>query len=126
VTRFPAYSDFPEILAQAVENKSVDPALGIRVSVACREDVTQGKLWAYGDPKRRLSKRKKDELDLIRLAEAYPDLKSRYPSELLAQIADKLRRCHSCRDTLGLKNWSAAWPRLGVCGKNRSLAVAAR
>ncbi len=48
--------------------------------------MTQGKLWAYGDPKRRLSKRKKDELDLIRLAEAYPDLKSLYPSELLEQL----------------------------------------
>jgi hypothetical protein len=32
--------------------------LGIRVKVACREDVMQGKLWAYGDPERRLSKRK--------------------------------------------------------------------
>ena len=60
--------------------------LGIRVKVACREDVTQGKLWAYGDPHRRLSKRKKDELDLIRLAEAYPELKSRYPSELREQL----------------------------------------
>jgi hypothetical protein len=54
------------------------------VKVACREDVTQGKLWAYGDP--HLSKRKKDELDLIRLAEAYPELKSLYPSELREQL----------------------------------------
>ena len=60
--------------------------LGIRVKVACREDVAQGKLWAYSDPRRRLSKRKKDELDLIRLAEAYPDLKSLYPTELLDQM----------------------------------------
>jgi hypothetical protein len=60
--------------------------LGIRVKVACREDVTQGKLWAYGDPNRRLSKRKKDELDLIRLAEAYPELKALYPSELREQL----------------------------------------
>jgi hypothetical protein len=29
-----------------------------------------------------LSKRKKDELDLIRLAEVYPDLKRLYPGEL--------------------------------------------
>jgi hypothetical protein len=33
-----------------------------------------------------LSKRKKDELDLIRLAEAYPELKSLYPDELREQI----------------------------------------
>ncbi len=46
--------------------------LGVRVKVACLEDVTQGKLWAYAEPGRRLSKRKKDELDLIRLGEAYP------------------------------------------------------
>jgi hypothetical protein len=72
---------------QAFPARSVDAnVLGIRVKVACREDVAQGKLWAYGDPQRRLSKRKKDELDLIRLAEAYPELKSRYPSELREQL----------------------------------------
>ena len=60
--------------------------LGNPVKIACLEDVTRGKLWAYGDPRRRLSKRKKDELDLIRLAERYPELKSLYPSELREQI----------------------------------------
>lgn len=60
--------------------------LGIRTKVACLEDVTQGKLWAYSDPSRRLSKRKKDELDLIRLAEAYPSLKALYPAGLINQI----------------------------------------
>src|ERR1700689_288277 len=68
---------------QAFPARSLEAnVLGIRVKVACREDVTQGKLWTYADPQRRLSKRKKDELDLIRLAEAYPELKSLYPSEL--------------------------------------------
>jgi hypothetical protein len=33
-----------------------------------------------------LSKRKKDELDLIRLAEAHPELRSAYPSELRNEI----------------------------------------
>ena len=60
--------------------------LGQNVKVACLEDVTQGKLWAYLDPQRRFSKRKKDELDLIRLAEAYPALKSMYPDELVKLI----------------------------------------
>ena len=60
--------------------------LGVQVKIACLEDVTQGKLWAYGDPRRRLSKRKKDELDLIRLAEAYPYLKTIYPDELREQL----------------------------------------
>ena len=56
------------------------------MKVACLQDVTRGKLWAYGDPQRRLSKRKKGELDLIRLAEAYPELKSLYPVELQEQL----------------------------------------
>ncbi len=60
--------------------------LGVQVRVASLEDVTRGKLWAYSDPERRLSKRKKDELDLIRLAEAYPELKAFYPRELLEQL----------------------------------------
>jgi hypothetical protein len=60
--------------------------LGVHVRVACLEDIAQGKLWAYGDPKRRLSKRKKDELDLIRPAEKYPELRSMYPPELQEQI----------------------------------------
>jgi len=75
----PRYQAF---VARAVEAR----VLGVPVRIASLEDVTQGKLWAYGDPRRRLSKRKKDELDLIRLAEAYPELKTRYPAELQQQI----------------------------------------
>jgi hypothetical protein len=72
---------------QAFLDRSVEAVvLGVHVRVACLEDVTRGKLWAYGDPRRRLSKRKKDELDLIRLAEAYPDLRSLYPRELQEQL----------------------------------------
>jgi len=68
---------------QAFPARSVEAeVLGIRVKIACVDDVTQGKLWAYSDSRRRLSKRKKDELDLIRLAEACPRLKSLYPIEL--------------------------------------------
>jgi hypothetical protein len=73
---------YQAFLARSVEAE----ALGVRVRVACLEDVTRGKLWAYGDPQRRLSKRKKDELDLIRLAEAHPELKSQYPTELRDQL----------------------------------------
>jgi len=73
---------YQAFLARSVEAE----VLGIRVRIACLEDVTHGKLWAYGDPRRRLSKRKKDELDLIRLAEAYPELKTLYPVELQEQL----------------------------------------
>ena len=68
---------------RAFLSRSVEAeVLGVRVRVASLDDVAQGKLWAYADPQRRLSKRKKDELDLIRLAEAHPELKSAYPSAL--------------------------------------------
>jgi hypothetical protein len=73
---------YQAFLARSVESE----VLGIRVRIACIEDVTRGKLWAYGDPGRRLSKRKKDELDLIRLGEAYPELRSLYPRELVEQL----------------------------------------
>jgi hypothetical protein len=75
------YQPFP---ARSVEAE----VLGAPVRVACLEDVTQGKLWAWSDSRRRLSKRKKDELDLIRLAESYPALKSLYPSELRQQLGE--------------------------------------
>lgn len=71
---FPARSEEHEVLA-------------VYARVACLEDVVQGKLWAYGDPQRRLSKRKKDELDLIRLAEVYPQVRTRYPKAILDQLA---------------------------------------
>ena len=73
---------YQAFLARSVESE----VLGIRVRIASLQDVTQGKLWAYSDPQRRLSKRKKDELDLIRLAEAHPELKSAYPSDLRNEI----------------------------------------
>jgi hypothetical protein len=73
---------YQPFLSRAVEFE----VLGIPVKVACREDVARGKLWAYSDLKRRLSKRKKDELDLIRLADAHPELKRLYPQELVDQL----------------------------------------
>jgi hypothetical protein len=60
--------------------------LGVPVRVACLRDTTQGKLWAFRDPTRRFSKRKKDELDLIRLAEAWPELRVMYPKDLLEEM----------------------------------------
>jgi hypothetical protein len=45
-----------------------------------------GKIWAWGDEKRRLSKRKKDELDLIRISETYPDLRRLMPDEIRKQF----------------------------------------
>jgi hypothetical protein len=76
--QFKTDSRYQQFLSRASEAT----VLGVAVKVAALEDVAQGKLWAWSDPSRRLSKRKKDELDLIRLAEAHPHLLPPYPEEL--------------------------------------------
>ncbi|MEY2502172.1 MAG: hypothetical protein QOI07_2506 [Verrucomicrobiota bacterium] len=60
--------------------------LGQTVPVAAVRDIVQGKVWAWEDAQRRLSKRKKDELDLIRLGEAYPELRVEMPRAIVAQL----------------------------------------
>jgi hypothetical protein len=60
--------------------------LGQMVPVADLNDIVQGKVWAWSDEKRRLSKRKKDELDLIRIAETYPELQKNMPREIRSQL----------------------------------------
>lgn len=80
--RFTADGRYQGFLSRAVDAT----VLGISVKVASLEDVTRGKLWAYTDPSRRLSKRKKDELDLIRLGEAYPELRLLFPEEVRKQF----------------------------------------
>jgi hypothetical protein len=54
--------------------------------VADLKDIVQGKVWAWGDGQRRLSKRKKDELDLIRIGEAYPEMRPDMPREIVSQL----------------------------------------
>ena len=61
--------------------------LGIRLRVASLPDLVQAKIWAWSDPQRRLSKRKKDELDLIRIAEKYPRFISQLPEAIRQQLA---------------------------------------
>ena len=60
--------------------------LGCRVPVADLKDIVQGKIWAWSDEKRRLSKRKKDEADLIRIAESFPELRDLMPREIVDQF----------------------------------------
>jgi hypothetical protein len=60
--------------------------LGMPVPVATLENVIRGKVWAWQDAQRRLSKRKKDELDLIRIAEIRPDLRHLIPVEITKQL----------------------------------------
>jgi hypothetical protein len=65
-----------------VDRAALRPILGMDVPVAALEDVVQGKLWAWSDPDRRLSKHSKDETDLIRLGEVYPHIRSMLPASI--------------------------------------------
>ena len=73
------YQDF-------VNDTKVHEVLGQQVPVASLENIVAGKIWAWSDERRRLSKRKKDELDLIRIAEAYPDFREVMPGEIRQQL----------------------------------------
>jgi hypothetical protein len=75
----PRYGDF-------VERASVHEVLGLRLPVASIEDVLQGKIWAASHPERRSTKRRKDLLDIERLIEFYPALKTRVPDDILEQL----------------------------------------
>jgi hypothetical protein len=62
------YQDF---ISRGIRKK----VLGQQMKVGALEDVLQGKLWAYSDKQKRMSKRQKDLADIYRLVEAYPRLK---------------------------------------------------
>lgn len=75
----PRYQDF-------LDDTKVYTVLNQQVPVASVENVARGKVWAWSDPNRRLSKRKKDELDLIRILETYPHLAHLMPAEIRQQL----------------------------------------
>ena len=60
--------------------------LGNFIPVARLEDIMQGKIWAWKDPERRPTKRKKDELDLMRIAEAFPKLRHLIPNDIVSNL----------------------------------------
>lgn len=76
----PRYFDFPERAAKR-------DILGLPLWVAAAEDVLDGKIWAAQDPARRGSKRRKDLLDIERLIEAHPELRSRVPAGILTRFS---------------------------------------
>lgn len=73
------YFDFPA-------RSSLREVLGMQLPVASVEDVLDGKVWAALDPERRVSKRRKDLLDIGRLLDVHPSLRSRVPGEILARL----------------------------------------
>jgi hypothetical protein len=76
----PRYFDFPS-------RSKEQEVLGLRLPVASIEDVLNGKIWAAQDPERRASKRRKDLLDIERLIEAHPQLRSQVPQDLLSRLS---------------------------------------
>ena len=78
-TTDPRYQDF-------LVDTSERDVLGLKIPVASLERIIQGKIWAWEDSTRRLSKRKKDELDLLRIAETYPKLRRLIPAEIAKQL----------------------------------------
>jgi len=76
----PRYQEF-------MRNATIKNVLGYEMKVATKEDVLAGKMWAYSDKERRMSKRQKDLADIARLIEAYPELADKIPVE----IRDKLK-----------------------------------
>jgi hypothetical protein len=74
---------YQPFIAAAVPAK----VLGCDAMVASLPDLVTGKVLAWSDPQRRLSKRKKDEADLIRLAEDHPEVRPLLPEELRRQLA---------------------------------------
>jgi hypothetical protein len=64
---------------QFLLNAAEKTVLSYSMLVAQKEDVLRGKLWAYQDEARRRSKRQKDLADILRLVEAFPELKTLLP-----------------------------------------------
>ena len=69
-----------------LSDTTVHDVLGQQVPVASLTNIVRGKVWAWSDQKRRLSKRKKDELDLIRILETYPQLYDLMPPGIRSQV----------------------------------------
>jgi Nucleotidyl transferase AbiEii toxin, Type IV TA system len=87
----PMYQDFLD----RIVTKDV---LNVQAKVASLPDLVQGKIRAWSDPERRLSKRAKDQTDLFRIAEHYPEMINLLPEKLKADIIeDQLARLHRTR-----------------------------
>lgn len=78
-TKDARYAGFPD-------RAEVRETLGLQLRVAALADLVQAKVWAWFDPKRGLSRRKKDELDLIRVAEKYPQFIPQLPEAIRCQL----------------------------------------
>jgi len=75
------YQDF-------IHDVTTREVLGQGVPVASLANLIRGKVCALHDTKRRPTKRKKDELDLMRILEAYPETRQLMPEEIKQQVPE--------------------------------------
>ena len=73
--------------ARFLDHAEAKEVLEIVLPVARPEDLLQGKIWAAQDPTRRPSTQQKDLLDIARLLEAFPSLRSQLPDDIEARLA---------------------------------------
>jgi predicted nucleotidyltransferase len=69
-----------------LSGENVKKVLDQQVPVASLANVIRGKVWAWTDESRRPTKRKKDELDLMRILEKYPETRAMMPEEIGKQV----------------------------------------
>jgi len=79
LTLDPRYQEF-------TKETELREVLGQQVPVASLANIVRGKIWAWSDEKRRPTKRKKDELDLMRILEGYPEFRDVMPQEISKQV----------------------------------------
>ena len=79
----PVYTVDVDLVMVAATQRQV---LGLAVPVASLQDIVRDKVWAWQDEQRRSTKRKKDELDLMRIAEAHQELRRLIPAEIVKQL----------------------------------------
>jgi len=76
-----------EEMYRAFPSRSVQADVhGIQMRVASVEDTLQGKIAAFSDKQRRASKRQKDLLDIARLIESHPHLRTKVPQQVLDKL----------------------------------------
>lgn len=77
----------PERYQSFVDRATLRTIFGTDVPVASLADLVQGKLWAWSDPAQRESKKQKDKLDLMRLAETFPgEVEPLLPESLRSEV----------------------------------------
>jgi len=75
----PRYQEF-------LANLTQQEVLGVLIPVANVENIVRGKVWAWEDSQCSPTKREKDELDLMRIAEAHPQLRELIPAQIVTQL----------------------------------------